>query len=72
MSNTLVMRRYTAGKWRKMPRQIMKKITNKEYCSVNSNGMGIKYDPFSLTLSLENKCIIIDTYNKNIKIFVDF
>ena len=40
----LVMRRYTAGKWRKMPRQIMKKITNKEYCSVNSNGMRIKYD----------------------------
>ena len=52
MSNTLVMRRYTAGKWRKMPRQIMKKITNKEYCSVNSNEMGIKYVPFSLTLSL--------------------
>ena len=43
MSNTLVMRRYTAGKWRKVPRQIMKKITNKEYCSVNSNGMGLKY-----------------------------
>ena len=32
--------------------QIMMKITNKEYCCINENEMGMKYDPFSLTLSL--------------------
>ena len=32
--------------------QIMMKITNKEYCCINANEMGMKYDPFSFTLSL--------------------
>ena len=32
--------------------QIMMKITNKEYCCINANEMGMKYDPFSLTMSL--------------------
>ena len=32
--------------------QIVMKITNKEYCCINANKMGMKYDPFSLTLSL--------------------
>ena len=34
--------------------------------------MGMKYDPFSLTLSLKNICVIIDTYQKNTNIFVYF
>ena len=52
--------------------QIMMKITNKEYCCINANEMGMKYVTFSLTLSLSNIRIVIDTYKKNMNIFVDF
>ena len=32
--------------------EIMMKIADKEFCSINANEMGMNYDPFSLTLSL--------------------
>ena len=50
----------------------MMKITNKEYCCIDANQMGMKFDPFSLTLGLKSIWIIIDTYKKNINIFVNF
>ena len=52
--------------------QIMMKIANKEYCCINANEMGMKYVSFSLSLSISNICIIIDTYKKNMNICVDF